>query len=901
MRNVRKLTALALATVGVLAFTSAPAFAGNGYENVTTTFGSGGSGPGQFKEPTSIAVNDTTEDVYVLDNGNDRIEYFSFNATTKVYEYKGQFNGSATPAKSFLKPDQIAVDQTTGDVYVADAGHDVIDRFSATGAYEAAGQLTGGCETAGEIPPSCNGYAPFNGLLEVATNPSGNVWVYEAEHAEVYEFTDASALEEKFATLEPSLVNGFAVDDSGNVYTVPADSGETKATVDEYERTTGSRIHRITPYEIIAGTASLAIIGANNDLLIDNASDIELYRPPFAEQSEPFQRFPAGGLSESAGIAVNGAKGEGTIYATQSGKDDVAVLDSEPAKAPEVVSESASTVEEVEEPPKGEFAAVIDPENRTTTYSFEYSETASTEPDGEKALTGTVKTVPGETPIPAEFGDKEVFSPPIRVANAKETIYYRVVVENELSNGKLTVGKVEAYTKIPVIAEGEEKFSELTSTSATLEATINPVFEETTYVFEYDESKAELENHKGIVIHGTTGAHQEQKLAELKKLEEQRAKEEAEGKIPPGTAPICPGIVEQGGTGTLPEVANKPCPVSAEISGLISGQTYYYRVVAQNPVTEYGNNADEGRPAAGKIKEFTPYAAPAIVTGGAQNITGTAATLSGEVDPEGTEATYYFAYIDKEGYEKAIKGDAQEQANPYAEGETTATNALPVGDHPVTVGPIPANDLLPGVTYHYALVSVNKYAIQTIGGDHTFTTGSATPPGVSTGGASGVSQNSATLSGTVTTNGLQTSYGFEIGTEPGDYGPATGLGSIGGAATETVSVALTRLQPGRTYYYRITATNADGTTPGNPEVFTTPGFPSLIAVPGSRSPLASLNIVFPKEEKAATSVRKLTNAEKLAKALKTCKQDKSKSKRTKCEAAAHKKYPVASKKKTKKK
>jgi len=37
---------------------------------------------------------------------------------------------------------------------------------------------------------------------------------------------------------------------------------------------------------------------------------------------------------------------------------------------------------------------------------------------------------------------------------------------------------------------------------------------------------------------------------------------------------------------------------------------------------------------------------------------------------------------------------------------------------------------------------------------------------VSTGGMSGISQNAATLSGTVSTNGLQTNYGFEIGTEP---------------------------------------------------------------------------------------------------------------------------------------
>jgi hypothetical protein len=67
------------------------------------------------------------------------------------------------------------------------------------------------------------------------------------------------------------------------------------------------------------------------------------------------------------------------------------------------------------------------------------------------------------------------------------------------------------------------------------------------------------------------------------------------------------------------------------------------------------------------------------------------------------------------------------------------------------------------VTYHYALVAKNRYGVQGLGQDHTFTTHTGTPPIVSTGGASGISQNSATISGTVDPEGLQTSYYFEYG------------------------------------------------------------------------------------------------------------------------------------------
>ena len=308
-------------------------------------------------------------------------------------------------------------------------------------------------------------------------------------------------------------------------------------------------------------------------------------------------------------------------------------------------------------------------------------------------------------------------------------------------------------------------------------------------------------------------------------------------------------------------------------------------------------NANKGEPVRGPIEHVTPYGPPAIVTDEAQSITRTAATLSGTVNPERTEATYYFAYIGKVGYEKAIHGDAQEKANPYAEGETTATFSLAASGSPQAVGPIPADDLLPGVTYHYALVATNKFELQTIGPDQTFTTRAGAPPLVSTGGASAVSQNAATLSGTVTTNGLQTNYGFEIGTAPGNYGPATGLGAIGGAATEEVHVTLGELAPGTTYYYQVTATNADGTTPGEAESFTTPGFPTLLVAPASPAPFAFAKVAFPKEEmgtRTGTMPKVLTRAQKLAAALKACHRKRGK-KRTACEKAAHKRFGAVKK------
>ena len=321
-------------------------------------------------------------------------------------------------------------------------------------------------------------------------------------------------------------------------------------------------------------------------------------------------------------------------------------------------------------------------------------------------------------------------------------------------------------------------------------------------------------------------------------------------------------------------------------------------MVAENASTENPSNADAGKLATGEIEHFTTESLPFASTGAAQNITRTTATLSGTVTPLDQPTTYFFEYITETSYQTAKAKDA---TNPYAEGEKTAPVLLQADDLQQAIGPTPANGLLPEKTYHYRLVAENKWGAR-YGEDATFTTQPPTLPLVNTASASAVSQNTATLSGVVTTNGLQTSYGFEIATEPGNYGPPTGLGSIGGELSEAVTVTLGELQPGTTYYYRVTATNADGTTPGEPATFTTPGFPSLLAAPVSPPQIAIPATAFPTNvAESATPTTKpkakpKTRAQKLKAALKQCHKQPKKS-RAKCERQAHSRYGPAQKKK----
>lgn len=98
-----RVSLLVLGTLVVMLGMSSQAFAILAYEP-TGSFGSKGSSPGQFKEPTGIAINESTGDIYVYDSGNLRVEWF--NSTGSKFE--GELNGSTSPTGQFAPPASIS-------------------------------------------------------------------------------------------------------------------------------------------------------------------------------------------------------------------------------------------------------------------------------------------------------------------------------------------------------------------------------------------------------------------------------------------------------------------------------------------------------------------------------------------------------------------------------------------------------------------------------------------------------------------------------------------------------------------------------------------------------------------------------------------------------------------------
>lgn len=84
-------------------------------------------GDGQFRFPTAIAINPSNNTVYVIDKGNFRIQEFTSNGT-----FITKWGTAGQNDEQFRNLEDIAVNQKTGNVYVADSINGVI-KFTSNG------------------------------------------------------------------------------------------------------------------------------------------------------------------------------------------------------------------------------------------------------------------------------------------------------------------------------------------------------------------------------------------------------------------------------------------------------------------------------------------------------------------------------------------------------------------------------------------------------------------------------------------------------------------------------------------------------------------------------------------------------------------------------------------------
>ncbi len=413
------------------------------------TFGSEGTGSGQFRRPSGVAVNDTTHDVYVLDSANNRVQEFNSTGATVL----GEFNGSAAPTGAFSEPTQIAVDNSSdpldpsaGDVYVIDRGHGVIDKFSSSGTYE--GQLTGtpaGAFEPGEVPPRA--------LEGVAVDPSGAVWVTTYK-GPIYSFSNALANKyvSERGTIFGGSYPGLAVDSEDNLY----------FNVGWFAKTNSAGEVLFNPFGSKESVGGVAIDPTEQEVYVDNRTSIAAYTLDGA----PIERFGSGHLSLGTGVAVDSS--DGTVYAADLEANQVAIFNAIhlPSVGTGVLSE--------QQPRSVTLNGTVNPEGLlVTSCIFEYGTTS-----------GYGQSVPC-SPAPGSGTSPVAVSAHLVGLTPGASYHYRLVASNSAGSSPTVDG--EFFTG-PIL--GGEFVTDVASSSATLQAQVDPNGDDTHYYFEYGTSSS---------------------------------------------------------------------------------------------------------------------------------------------------------------------------------------------------------------------------------------------------------------------------------------------------------------------------------------------------------------------------------------------------------------------------
>jgi DNA-binding beta-propeller fold protein YncE len=527
----------------IFAVTAQPASAASGHR-YSGQFGSPGAGNGEFSAPNGVAIEQTSGDVYVADSGNNRVERFDSAGT-----FTSKFDGSATPDGSFSSPSAVAIDQASGDVYVADSGHNVVDKFDPSGAYLT--QITGAGTTAGA----------FSGIPAIAVDPNdGRLYIVDNANCVVAVYDSAGVFQSEIGTSGQYgfddgnffLPGGIAVDGASDVYV-----SDLVGRVQKFSGA-GSFI-RSAPI----GSGRLAADAASNHLYVslgDRVSDYDA-------AGNLVYSFGQARLTSAAGLAIDGSSAKVWVADTSPN----AVLGFTPFTAPDVTTGAASSLAT----DGATLNGTVNPNGIPTTYHFDYGADSSY---GNSTSESS----------PPDVGSSDVAATaPVAGLLPNTTYHYRLVARND--DGSNAGGDQTFTTNAAPPTISSPSASAITRTGATLNASINPEGSATTYHFEY----------------GTDTGY--------------------------GTATEAKPLFDSNFSQTF----FSDQPVSASLTGLQPGTTYHYKVVADNGV---------GGPVETPDQTFdTAPPLPVANTGSATAVTAKSAHLTGSADTLGLPGSYRFS------------------------------------------------------------------------------------------------------------------------------------------------------------------------------------------------------------------------------------------------------------------
>ncbi len=565
--------------------------------------------PTGIESPKGVAVDQATGDVYVAGGGSDNVERFSAAGAREV--------SFVSPALSFTAG--VAVDNSgdasKGDVYVSEPTEGTVVKLESSG--NAAAGFTP--IKASSIPsgdPGSEAFLPFG----VAVDPkNGDVVVADELNGEVDIFSSSGVFVSQFAVPQ---VAGVAVGSGSEIVT-----GNQGGGAQEWSPSDGYSTP--TPIDPEAYAIAVAVDLSTGDVLVDDLLEEGNNITEYEASGAPLLKFGSGLVEFSSGVAVNEATD--TVYATEPEHGGVVYIFKAPEYLPDVLTGTPATGI------TGTTANVSGSVNPggvpVTGCRFEYGLSTSY---GTNAPCSPAPPLRGNTAIPVTTGLE---------VQPDETYHYRLAAVN--ANGT-EHGEDETF-QTPALEPTlqSESASALRQTSVTLDASINPNNQATAYHFEY----------------GLTTAY--------------------------GTILPAPDASVGSGYGNA--------HVAQELTGLQPGTTYHFRVIATNATSPQGGTG-------GPDQTFTtpPLQPPVLSTGQAQGVAQNTATLTGTIDTQGFQTEYEFDIGTDTGYGTRIFGDAGSEPGPH-----TFTVAL--------------QGFAPGTTYHYRVAATNTFGT-VYGVDVTFTT-----------------------------------------------------------------------------------------------------------------------------------------------------------------------------------
>jgi hypothetical protein len=630
----RVLGLAAILAIAVLAIAARPALA------LPAGFGTNGPGAGQIEgEAQGIAVDQSSGDVYVADRGNARIDKFGPEGEFLLAFGWGVVDGSpelqvcTTSCRAGLPGSGVGQFSSLEGIAVdnsADASQgDVYVVDAGNSRVEKFGPAGNFILAFGE---EGTGPGQFDGLngRSVAVGSTGTVYV--GDRNRVQRFDEAGTLLGEIAIPATGRTLSLVVDSVGDIYRI---SGE----VEGAHKYDPSGVELGTPRDE-AGTREFPSlsIGPSDELFLEDWRGGEFGHHIFTYEPAGTQiaSFDRGGL-EQAGRALAYSEHTGALYVLNPGHVRIVTP---PPPGPFVLpgSESATEVGTT----SATLNATINAEDAATTYHFQYGTTTSY---GETTPAATLEAV------------DEVQTVSVKATSGDYLLRFRG----------------EATIEIPFDAEASVVQAELETLPAVGAGNVSVTAPAAgTYAVEF--------------ITALGGSVQPRLEAESVNLRE-TTEVEGEERTKPGTVSVAT---------TRPGAdffADRP--VSAPLTGLQPGTTYHFRVVAENA---------DGT-ATGPDQAFTTLPPVSIDAVFATGVTAGSATLGAELNPHGLATTYVFQY----GTSTAYDTEAPLPPGSAGTGTTDVTRTLPI------------QGLAPATTYHFRVIARNALG-ESISTDRVFIT-----------------------------------------------------------------------------------------------------------------------------------------------------------------------------------